>query len=112
MSNILKVRGVGRYEPSQKILVVHFNHKPTDDEMREFHDWVSDFRLAKDSKPRDAKVLNSVYEDLHAELRHTRKFCRECGGSGKATSWDVNGGPPLVKCQCRCVPDTGTEYGR
>lgn len=38
---------------------------------------------------------------LTAQLRHARKFCRECNGTGKVTSWDVNSGPPLVQCRCR-----------
>lgn len=69
------------------------------------------FLDAPKEQPGTCFVLNSVYEDLHAELRHTRKFCRDCGGSGKVSSWDLNGGPPTIKCQCRCVVDTGEKHG-
>jgi hypothetical protein len=59
------------------------------------------FLNAPKEQPGTCFVLNSDYEALMNELLHTRKFCRECGGSGKAITWDVNSGPPTDKCECR-----------
>lgn len=48
-----------------------------------------------------ADDLQDQIRELRAELMHVRKFCHECGGSGKVSSWNVSSGPPLVQCQCR-----------
>lgn len=81
--------------------------------MNEWHSPQRFFLDAPKQPPGTCFVLNSDYEAARAALKHARKFCRECGGSGKVTSWDVNGGPPLVVCQCRKVTehDAGAERG-
>lgn len=71
------------------------------------NDWHSPQRFFLDA-PRQPLgtcfVLNSDYEAARAALKHARKFCRDCNGTGKTTSWNVNGGAALVQCQCRIVP--------
>lgn len=59
MSKYLKVRGIGRL-PEHKMLCVYFNHRPTDEQLREFHDFLNQFstleeRLSK-AKPTAAET--------------------------------------------------------
>ena len=45
----LRARGVGRVLDEPRAIMVHFSDIPSDDEMRDFHDFVRDWRSQHDT---------------------------------------------------------------
>lgn len=50
----LEVTAIGRDGEYNACLIVYFNRKPTDDEMREFHEWSKNF--SPRSKPKSEDI--------------------------------------------------------
>jgi len=76
MSGPVRINGVSRMFDNDKALLVHFSRKPTDDELRVFHDRLSDRNMSD----ADLETLGEMgWDAIDSATRNGKSELRELG---------------------------------